>query len=421
MNIATNIIFALMIGLFYDGTSSSDDHHEEKPTTFIDGQLLFSVKEKHLKARLSYAYLATDSARTSLSFFLTPDVKIDAVEGRNVKGHTFDARAKPFATLKIDFIDAVAKDERMNFSLAYSGKPSKGFWSEEYKWIDVDPDFMILPLFTTLENFTYQINASVDDKTFTFYDLDKGRVTEDLFFSSLTPSYYFNPILASNNKANGMGANKVMANTYNINVFSNKPDSASYVGNAAGRILDFFNTTFGAEDKVSSFSVLYRPLPYSIHKITRSFGHSIVFSKGHHDIATLAHEVAHFWWHRGDALTTEKWLSESFAEYSEYMFVRHDQGEDKFNEIMKNLAERSEKLPALLGNDRFSPQGDGLIYVKGPYLLNQLENKIGRDKFQEFLVELNRKKVETTTDLLMVLESISSAQVRKEFEEGLNK
>lgn len=45
----------------------------------------------------------------------------------------------------------------------------------------------------------------------------------------------------------------------------------------------------------------------------------------------VAHELAHMWW--GDLVTertwTDVWLSESFATYSEYLWTRHDLGEDE--------------------------------------------------------------------------------------------
>lgn len=420
MTIYKNLLLTLVLCLFLNEACLSEKCFPDK-ANFIDAELFISVRDKHLEAKLAYSYTAEDSATTSLSFFLTPDAQIDAVEGNNIKDYVFDVNAKPFSTLTVYFKNSLAQGKSTDFSLSYSTKLTKGFWGKEYQWIDIDPDFMILPVFSTFENFTYHIYASVDDKNFTFYDLDKGQITEDIDVTSQTPSYYFNPILAGNNEANGMKLSTLKRKSYNIIIFSNKPDSVAYVSNAADRILDFFDTTFGENDNAKQLTALYRPLPYSLHKVTRSFDHSIVFARGHNDIPTLAHEVAHFWWNRGNALTTEKWLSESFAQYSRFMFIRHEQGEEKFKEIINDLAERTEKLPALLGKDRFSSQGNSLIYEKGPYLLYQLENKIGREKFIELLVALNHKKVATTNDMLIELEEITSAQTRKEFEEGLHK
>ncbi|KEO71893.1 gluzincin family metallopeptidase [Anditalea andensis] len=307
--------------------------------------------------------------------------------------------------------------EENSFSIVYSGKPSKGFWIDEYNKVDIDPDFMFLPVFSTLEDFGYKINAGVDDMNYTFIDVHRGRLSQEMELTSSTTSYYFNPILVSNNQENGIGSYENSFDGNNVRVFTEYVDSAPYVGDAAMRIFDFFNSTFAREDQLQFFYVQYSPISCDEHKVTRSFKPSIVFAKSPEDIATLAHEISHLWWNRGDALTTEKWLSESFALYSEMMFIRQDQGEAKFNKIIEKLAERSNDLSPLLGGHRFGKYGDGLIYVKGPYILYQLENSIGHEKFVDFIVAVNRDQVSTTGHLLEILEGQTSVEVRKEFEE----
>ncbi|WP_143960289.1 gluzincin family metallopeptidase [Litoribacter populi] len=338
-----------------------------------------------------------------------------------MKSYSFDQEAKPFATLTIDFEEALSEGKETSFSIAYSGKPSQGFWIEEYQWVDIDPDFMILPVFSTLEDFEYKIKASLDNANYKLIDVQKGSLSREIEVTSNTTSYYINPILASNNQKNGLGLYDYSVDGKEVRVFSEYADSARYVRDAALRIFDFFNSTFAREEPVTFCSVLYRPIPYHEHKVTRSFKPSVVFAKQHENTATLAHEISHFWWNRGDPLTTEKWLTESFAQYSEMMFIRHEQGEERFNMIIEKLAGRAEKLPPLLGGDRFGRYGDALIYEKGPYILSQLENRLGYEIFVDFMVAVNRDQVATTGHLLEVLEDQTSADIRKEFEELLKR
>jgi len=419
MNRLTSLIFSLIIlslNVYATPTKESDELE-----TFVQGNLKILVDKQSVEADLAFTYVAKDSARSSLSFWIDSEMEIHSVNGDLVESYTFDKEATPFATLTIVFKEQLGVGEENSFSFVYSGKPSKGFWIEEYHWVDIDPDFMILPVFSTLEDFDYKIKAVVDDENYKFIDVQKGRLSQEIEVTSKTTSYYFNPILVSNNQENGIGLYENSADGKNIRVFTEYADSARYVGDAALRIFDFFNSTFAREEQLHFCSVLYRPIPYDEHKVTRSFKPSIVFAKSHENIATLAHEISHFWWNRGDALTTEKWLSESFAQYSEMMFIRHDQGEAKFNTIIEKLAGRTEKLPPLLGGDRFGKYGDGLIYEKGPYILYQLENRIGYEKFVDFMVAVNRDQVSTTGHVLEVLEGQTSADVRKEFEELLRR
>ncbi|KEO75217.1 gluzincin family metallopeptidase [Anditalea andensis] len=387
--------------------------------TFVQGVLKISVVEQSVAVVLDFNYLAKDNARSSLSFWIDSEMDIQSVDGHQVKSYSFDKKAEPFATLTVTFTEELGEREETTFSIAYSGKPSKGFWVEEYQWVDIDPDFMIFPVFNTLENFSYQIKAVVDDVNYKFIDIQKGIFSKEIEVTSVSPSYYINPILASDNQKNGMALFDSSAGDDNIKVFTEYADSARFVSDAALRIFDLFNSTFAKEEQVNFCSVLYRPIPYDEHKITRSFKPSVVFARSHDNIATLAHEISHFWWDRGDALTTEKWLSESFAQYSEMMFLRHDQGEEIFNEIIEKLAARTGNLPPLLGGDRFGKYGDELIYAKGPYALYQLESRIGHEEFVDFLVAVNRNRVATTGHLLEVLEKQTSAEIRKEFEKLL--
>ena len=77
-------------------------------------------------------------------------------------------------------------------------------------------------------------------------------------------------------------------------------------------------------------------------------------------------------------------------------------------------------MPSLLKSERFGPYGNALLYFKGPYLLYELENKIGQDNFIEFLMNLNDKKVSNTSELLFELEKVTSKKTKEEFEEKLN-
>ncbi|MBT0810437.1 hypothetical protein KIH41_04000 [Litoribacter ruber] len=407
----------LLIALAFYTTNFGAESKKEKKPTLVEGELKISIEDEAIEATLNITFVVKDSARASTSFWMDSAMEIQSVDGDLVKSYSFDQEAKPFATLTIDFKEALSEGEEIAFSFAYSGKPSQGFWIEEYQWVDIDPDFMILPVFSTLESFDYRIKAVVDDVNYKLIDVQKGKLTQEVEVTSGTTSYYINPILASNNQKNGVGLYDYSADGKEVRVFSEYADSARYVGDAALRIFDFFNSTFAREEPVTFCSVLYRPIPYDEHKVTRSFKPSVVFAKPHENIATLAHEISHFWWNRGDALTTEKWLTESFAQYSEMMFIRYEQGEDKFNMIIEKLADRAEKLPPLLGGDRFGRYGDALIYEKGPYILYQLENRLGYEKFVDFMVAVNREQVATTPHLLEVLENQTSAKIRKEFEE----
>ncbi len=185
----------------------------------VEARIIITPSQAHLKVRLAYHYTVNDKPLDSLSFFLAPEMKVESVEGKTVKGFYFDTGAKPFSTLRVYFRRRLEKGQQTRFSIAYSGKPAKGFFTQQ-QWIDIDPDFMILPLFANLENFTYRLQASFagpDKKAgserrtgsessapgastgqtdFTFFDLQSGIQTKTLRLTSVAANYYFNSILA---------------------------------------------------------------------------------------------------------------------------------------------------------------------------------------------------------------------------------
>ena len=103
-----------------------------------------------------------------------------------------------------------------------------------------------------------------------------------------------------------------------------------------------------------------------------------MFSDNHEWFSTLAHEVSHFWWNRGSTFTMEKWPGESFAQYSKLMCMRKIEGQEKFQEEVSRLKNEVKDLPSILQSDRFAKGWNDLIYEKGPFLLYQLEETIGR-------------------------------------------
>jgi aminopeptidase N len=105
----------------------------------------------------------------------------------------------------------------------------------------------------------------------------------------------------------------------------------------------------------------------------------------------VAHELAHMWW--GDLVTerswTDVWLSESFATYSEYLWTRHDLGEDEgalnLEDKKSSYLEeaRTDYIRPIVFN-RFNQPGevmDGHSYPKGATVLHMLRFVMGDAAF----------------------------------------
>lgn len=132
---------------------------------------------------------------------------------------------------------------------------------------------------------------------------------------------------------------------------------------------------------------------------------------------TIAHELFHQWF--GDLVTTESWsnltVNESFANYSEYLWLEYKEGKDAADEHHFQDMQGYMMQP---GNDKkdlvryhYASQEDmfdGVSYNKGGRILNMLRNYVGDDAFYKSLNHyLNARKFKTG----------EAAQLRLSFEE----
>lgn len=105
----------------------------------------------------------------------------------------------------------------------------------------------------------------------------------------------------------------------------------------------------------------------------------------------VAHELAHQWW--GDTVTertwSHVWLSESFATYSEYLYIHHDRGEDEGAVNLKQKKDRYLRearhryIRPIVFNRYNSPWDimDAHSYPKGAVVLHMLRFVMGEKPF----------------------------------------
>ncbi len=105
---------------------------------------------------------------------------------------------------------------------------------------------------------------------------------------------------------------------------------------------------------------------------------------------TIAHELFHHWF--GDLVTCESWanlpLNESFANYSEYLWLEHKYGKDaaeihRYNDMQAYMSEAQFKNVNLIRYDHKGPEDmfDAHSYNKGGAVLHMLRNYVGDDAF----------------------------------------
>jgi len=147
----------------------------------------------------------------------------------------------------------------------------------------------------------------------------------------------------------------------------------------------------------------------------------------------FAHELAHQWW--GHAVAgenyRERWLSESFAQYAAALWVRQQQGEEEFEEVLGRMARwalrSTNQGPISLGYRLGHVRGDpqiyrAVVYDKGACVLHMLRGLVGEPAFQNALRALQegfRFKKAGTDDVRRALEAASGRDLAPYFEEWI--
>jgi len=108
-------------------------------------------------------------------------------------------------------------------------------------------------------------------------------------------------------------------------------------------------------------------------------------------IGIVSHELAHQWW--GDLITLRSWghawMNESFGTYSDYLYFRHDRGDDEGavnlqNKLAAYLREAHTRYIRPIVSDRYDkPEDmfDSHSYPKGALVLHMLRSILGDEIF----------------------------------------
>jgi aminopeptidase N len=142
----------------------------------------------------------------------------------------------------------------------------------------------------------------------------------------------------------------------------------------------------------------------------------------------LGHEIGHLWW-RG-ALTSgwEDWLNESFAEYSALLLLRNQFGEDEFQTRLAQKRGMIDGTAPIWGFERGNTstaqqrsEVETILYSKGPLLLHELAERVGRSAFLDWCHALVDREIRTTDGALALLREQEGAETGQWFEDNLRR
>ncbi|MHB1328690.1 MAG: M1 family aminopeptidase [Gemmatimonadales bacterium] len=121
------------------------------------------------------------------------------------------------------------------------------------------------------------------------------------------------------------------------------------------------------------------------------------------------HEISHYWTRLTAAMSPDYWLSETMAEYAAAMYLRDRAGQAAFDRRHVIWEEGGRSAGPVWTPEMTGRQPQAAAYRRGPYLLAQLEKRIGTERFERFIEGYLADGIRSTAPLLDHLTVVAGA------------
>ena len=401
------------------GACSSARHVDQpvpsRQTPHIDGAVEISTRTDSLSARVTYRYVAGDSAEPAIVVNLARAYQLREVDCSICASYKFD-REPRLPLLTIALTRPLAPHEGVDLRLAYRG-PLEEAWDSAHAYVELglDNSWFPTPPDVTSHRFTYRMAVHTDLANPLLVSNGRVQKTGDGWtVESTVPDIDIDLVMSPRLQlvADSSGG-------YDLRVASVNPteDDAPALIAHMRNALAFLNPLLGAQDPLVRVTAVVRPFSVEGQGGYARNGY-FVMTKSRNtgdDLHYVAHELSHHWWLR--APRRHAWLNESFAEYTAMMAIRKILGQAAFDTLLAEKKRRSEGLPPIYGFDRTAAPrlNPSMMYGKGPVLLNELETQLGAQQFVRFLQEVVTAQVKDTDALIEVLARVASREVANQF------
>lgn len=127
----------------------------------------------------------------------------------------------------------------------------------------------------------------------------------------------------------------------------------------------------------------------------------------------IGHEMGHLWWNKAPIFSWEDWLNEGFAEFSMLWYIKCHFDKHVFECYLEACRENARHACPIYEVDCDAPEAYDALYNKGALLLYDLEQKVGEQRFFEFMQGVAEREITSTTLLLDYAEEVFGKEIRK--------
>ncbi len=427
--LCATLFVVTLVSCVADGPRSESSHYAIAATVEPDGQLVSATAELSL--------LSPTDGLQILTFYLHRQLAAEVVTGSLVVTHGFavaDSTEIPYMpearAVQVQLSRPLAEGERTDLHFEYAGVIDTWPWwlanhiSEE--WIELSLYFPWFPYnYEEYGPFTFDVDLTIDSA----YEMRSfgaaERTSGGWHFESHLPT---NDIVLTGSR--DLRTRRFRGDGYTVQVhfhFMGEAD-VQRLGREAVRVLSKYFEWFGEIDRRSLNLVQSKRSSGGGYSrpgliVLGQMGALSAPEQRADLLRYLSHEAAHMWWRRAPATSWEDWLNESFAEYSALLVLRDAFGTAEYEARIELKREQGEGTHPIWGLKRSDYSSDEqsreirmVLYSKGPVLLHELAERVGRERFFSWCGELVQREVNTTEHALAVLGELEGEGVREWFE-----
>ena len=190
--------------------------------------------------------------------------------------------------------------------------------------------------------------------------------------------------------------------------------------NDGNEIIKFYQKKFGSSQQnklVITINPFSHPWSYTRKGfISLSLKNEYQFN----DRLRLAHEIGHLWWSNNKIYGNgNDWLNEAFSEYSSLIWYKQHSTKKEFDILLEKYEKAFDlnlKITEVKPGDKKFIE---ITYLKGAYLLYDLNKKIGDKKMEQILEEINKKKINKNSEFLQVLAQNLDSEIVNEIRNNI--
>jgi hypothetical protein len=362
------------------------------------GNVRIAPAQSQLAASLRITFMP-DTTR-QVRWLLNSGLTVTSITGPHVQTHNIE-RTDNGQTVVVKLRDDTPIQSPTTIDIAYAGIPRFGgdtINGISPDWVELGLDSDWHPVFAGYE---HRIVADVAIELPRLWPVVTGGATsrhgDTVTITNRNPMIDIAFAAAPQLRSREAAGNAVF--------YTNAPDSTvTNVLTTAAACADYLNDRYGDKERFPPARILLAPRGGPGYARQNYIVITHATSLPPADMARfICHEFAHFWSIGAISSGPENWLNEGFAEYVSARFVRARHGDVAYNSILNQWREQGAGQPPLWTPALTRRPTARMAYRKAPYLLHQLEERVGAGTMDDILEKYMEQRIGRTAELLHII------------------